>query len=252
MNIYTPSESFVYYWQNSQNNKIYLGSHKGLEDDGYTHTSSNKKFVKEFVEHPERFVRTIVAYGTWKDMRELEAGMLHFVDARKNPMYYNKSNGGATYGYDHSLPCTWEGNEYPSIKVAHETLGVHVATFKRWRKKGYSCMADVDRGNDVCKPCTWEGIAYPSVQAAAIALGVNKSTLAGWIQKGYTSMADVERGKAKGYKKIALGLQKPCTWEGIEYPSITAAAKALGVLVPTLWKWLQKGYTSFADRGNNE
>ena len=56
----------------------------------------------------------------------------------------------------------------------------------------------------------------------------------------------------KGYKKIALGLQKPCTWEGIEYPSITAAAKALGVLVPTLWKWLQKGYTSFADRGNNE
>ena len=193
MNIYTPFEAFVYYWQNSQNNKIYLGVHKGILTDGYTHSSRNKKFRKEFEEHPEHFARTIVAYGTWKDMLELEANILHFVNARKNPMYYNRSNGGSIFVYDPSIPCIWEGNEYPSMK------------------------------------------------ATAIAIGINNQrTISRWIQKGYTSMADAEKGTAEGYRKAGLSNQRPFTWEGIGYPSMSAAARALGVARSTLQRWFQQ------------
>ena len=207
MDIYTPSDSFVYYWQNSQNNKIYLGFHKGSPSDGYTHSSGNKKFIKEFKEHPKRFVRTIVAYGALKDMCELEANILHFVDARNNALYYNRNNGGAKFTPNNSIACTWEGNQYSSMKDIAKAVGVTHTTIYRWIRKGYTSMADAKRGfikeyeRVGPKPCIWEGNEYPSIKAAAKAIGVARATFGGWIQKGYTCMADVERGNAEGYAK---------------------------------------------------
>lgn len=37
-----------------------------------------------------------------------------------------------------------------------------------------------------------------------------------------------------------------CEWDGIVYPSITAAAEVVGVSVYTMWRWVQQGLTSTA------
>lgn len=42
-------------------------------------------------------------------------------------------------------------------------------------------------------------------------------------------------------------MTKPCTWNGIEYPSISALAKELGVHVSTASKWINKGYQGDKD-----
>jgi len=41
--------------------------------------------------------------------------------------------------------------------------------------------------------------------------------------------------------------QKPCNWDGVTYPSISAAASAFGVTLATMSGHLKKGYTSSSD-----
>lgn len=42
---------------------------------------------------------------------------------------------------------------------------------------------------------------------------------------------------------------KPCTWNGIEYPSLAEAARATGVHATTMRYRLKMGYTCDADLG---
>lgn len=55
-------ESFVYVWTNIENNKLYIGKHKGSTDDGYI--SSGKAFLAIYDSCPDKFVRDIVFRGT--------------------------------------------------------------------------------------------------------------------------------------------------------------------------------------------
>lgn len=56
------SEAFVYRWRNLENGKVYIGKHKGSEDDGYI--SSGKAFLAVYNTNPHIFVRDILARGT--------------------------------------------------------------------------------------------------------------------------------------------------------------------------------------------
>ena len=88
-------EAFLYYWLDSETNKMYLGVHKGTPEDGYV-TSS--KLLKQLINiAPNRFKRVIVAYGKFENLLQIEANMLNKVNAKNNEIYYNQHNGNGKF-----------------------------------------------------------------------------------------------------------------------------------------------------------
>ena len=83
-------EAFVYMWINKDDDRKYIGTHKGTPDDGYI--ASSELFLADYNESPSRFTRTILAYGTQQEMYELETKLLLDLKTRMSPMYYNMSN----------------------------------------------------------------------------------------------------------------------------------------------------------------
>jgi len=83
-------EAFVYCWINKDDDRKYIGTHKGNPNDGYI--ASSESFLNDYNECPTRFVRTILAYGTQQKMYELETKLLLDLKTRMSPMYYNLSN----------------------------------------------------------------------------------------------------------------------------------------------------------------
>jgi len=83
-------EAFVYLWINLENDMKYLGTHKGTASDGYI--CSNDRFLKEYEEDPDRFIRTILAWGSQREMHELETILLLQLGAATGSGWYNLSN----------------------------------------------------------------------------------------------------------------------------------------------------------------
>ena len=90
-------EAFVYRWHDASNDMYYLGKHKGLPDDKYTHSSTIwESFTKDNI--PEGVTRRILAYGTDEEMCILEHELL--VEAKNGgdwDRYYNESLGDPRY-----------------------------------------------------------------------------------------------------------------------------------------------------------
>lgn len=80
-------EAFVYCWTDTKTNRLYVGVHKGLEDDGYI--CSSKIFLNEYKKRPSDFSRKILAKGTYKDMYSLESSILKAEYVIDNNHYYN-------------------------------------------------------------------------------------------------------------------------------------------------------------------
>lgn len=85
------NNGFVYCWTDHETNKLYVGSHKGNPNDGYI--CSSKHFMEQYKERPTDFTRQIIAEGNIDDIRALEVSILQSMNARKDPMFYNKTNG---------------------------------------------------------------------------------------------------------------------------------------------------------------
>jgi hypothetical protein len=83
-------DAFLYCWTDNVTNKLYVGVHKGSEDDGYI--SSSKTFMEQYKNRPHDFTRQILAKGAYKDVLSLETVILKTVDARRNNDFYNLSN----------------------------------------------------------------------------------------------------------------------------------------------------------------
>ena len=86
---------FVYRWNNSINNKWYIGSHCGDCNDGYI--GSGKVFLKAYKKHKDSFSREILYSG--EHFRELEELILITLDAASDRSSYNMKNssiGGDT------------------------------------------------------------------------------------------------------------------------------------------------------------
>ena len=90
-------EAFVYLWYDAPNDMYYLGKHKGLPDDTYTHSSSIwEHFTKDNI--PEGVTREILDEGTDEEMCVLEHELL--VEAKNGgdwDRYYNESLGDLRY-----------------------------------------------------------------------------------------------------------------------------------------------------------
>lgn len=86
-------KAFVYRWIDVATGKMYIGSHKGQENDGYI--CSSRYMMEEYTKRPNDFKREIISWHeTYREARREEHIQLKSVAAATNAIYYNKSNGG--------------------------------------------------------------------------------------------------------------------------------------------------------------
>lgn len=84
-------DSFVYKWTNLTLNKIYIGFHKGSEDDGYICSSGATEFWDDFNNPNYVWEREILFKGVMKECQLLESNLLDSIDV-KSPLVYNNRN----------------------------------------------------------------------------------------------------------------------------------------------------------------
>ena len=101
MSIYPQKYGFVYIWYDRKNNRYYIGSHWGTEDDGYI--CSSRMMRQSYKRRPEDFKRRVIKRicTTRQDLLLEEERWLKMVDpdkttprnttveSRKNVRYYN-------------------------------------------------------------------------------------------------------------------------------------------------------------------
>lgn len=88
-------EAFVYCWTDHKTSMLYIGAHKGAQNDGYV--CSCKILLEEYRKRPQDFTRQIVAEGTWQDCLLLETSLLKKANAKSDPAYYNMHNGDGKF-----------------------------------------------------------------------------------------------------------------------------------------------------------
>jgi len=105
---------------------LYVGTHKGSEDDGYV--CSSKPMLEEYSLRSDDFSRKIIAKGLYDDMISLENAILKSVNARKDPYFYNMHNGdGKFYNKGHTeaaklkISIKNKGNKRPDLRLRNLT-----------------------------------------------------------------------------------------------------------------------------------
>jgi hypothetical protein len=84
--------SFVYRWTNLTLNKIYIGWHKGTEDDGYICSSASTQFWNDFNNPNYRWEREILHKGTMPECQLIESQLLDNIDITSDNVYNNRNN----------------------------------------------------------------------------------------------------------------------------------------------------------------
>ena len=84
--------SFVYKWTNITLDKIYIGWHKGTEDDGYICSSASAQFWDDFNNPKYKWKREILHKGTMPECQLIESQLLDSIDITLDTVYNNKNN----------------------------------------------------------------------------------------------------------------------------------------------------------------
>jgi hypothetical protein len=90
-------EAYLYRFTCLDTGRIYVGIHKGYVGDGYWHSSTNKDFDKILANADSNLRYEILEYGDYNQMTVSENKLLESVDAKNNPLYFNKTNGSPKY-----------------------------------------------------------------------------------------------------------------------------------------------------------
>jgi hypothetical protein len=117
--------AFLYCWINTENNKLYVGSHVGHIDDGYV--CSSKIMLKEYKVNPEAFTRQILAHGDEKDIRSLETAVLKSANASDSDNFYNLNN------HAYPQPSGWKHSDLSKDKISKAIKGrTHTESTKKY------------------------------------------------------------------------------------------------------------------------
>jgi len=122
-------EGYLYSYTNLITDQLYLGIHKGSVDDDYNHSSTNEDFAEVFADSDSRLKFEVINYGDYTEMQQIEHISLKKVDARNNPLYYNKSNGFPIYKQADLDKCQSLVDRIldGEFDVGKEPIGVHTA-----------------------------------------------------------------------------------------------------------------------------
>ena len=170
-----------------------------------------------------------------------------------------KQSGGfqidAPCGCGHPRRIVWKGVLYPTIASAAEACGITASAMWYRISRGYGKPRKKSR-RPARLDCEFQGVRYRSIGEMARALGIGWNKARSFAEE--TRPARIEYAGKKYRSMTALATayhltdtcciyrlrhsipleapsvrgvssRKPCTWEGVDYPSITAAAKALGI-----------------------
>lgn len=161
-------KAYVYQYTNLMNGKKYIGYHGGAVDDYYTHSSKCKEFREDL--EKDSFLYSALSYGTVEEMQQLENNMLIGVNAAKNPLYYNKSNGFRKYTAVNTKKCQnfvedlMNDDLYPltiekvSDHIAMEALQVRFQHDPELQKTIKERIQDNNGSTENCNPIlVWEG-----------------------------------------------------------------------------------------------
>ena len=163
--------AYMYMYTNLIDGMMYLGVHKGSVDDSYNHSSTNEEFQKVFVDSKSELKYEVLSYAdTYEEILQQEYTALTKVDARNNPLYYNKTNGRPSYKDKDLLKCKsllesiWNG-EYPVVKepiTMHKDMGYLQIRFQHdpeLQQNIKQLIDDADGNTDKCNPVlVYEGI----------------------------------------------------------------------------------------------
>ena len=170
-----------------------------------------------------------------------------------------KQSGGfqidTPQGCGHPRRIVWDGVLYPTIAAAAKACGITAPAMWRRITRGYGKPRKKFRRPRRLQ-CEFQGVRYRSVGAMARALGIPWGKARSFAEETHPDMIEYA---GKRYRTVATlaaayhlsefccwyrikhGLpletppdrcahsRKPCTWKGVDYPSITAAARACGI-----------------------
>ena len=90
-------EAYIYRYTNLDNDKQYVGIHKGSVDDEYNHSSQSTEFAKVFADPKSKLMLEVIDFGSFLEMKTAEYSILSKNNANTNPLYYNGSVGSPAY-----------------------------------------------------------------------------------------------------------------------------------------------------------
>ena len=170
-----------------------------------------------------------------------------------------KQSGGfqidAPRGCGHPRRVVWDGVLYPTISAAAEACGVTASAMWYRIARGYGKPRKKSR-RPARLDCEFQGVPYRSIGAMARALGIGWGKARSFAEEVHR--CEIEYAGKKYHSMTALAAayhltvtgcmyrlrhnipldlpadrqmscRKPCTWGGVDYPSVSAAAKALGI-----------------------
>ena len=142
-------------------------------------------------------------------------------------------------------PCVIDGVTYPNQKTAAEALGITrqaVSLRLRMAERRGPDWKPKPRGK--AKPVTIHGVAFPTMKAASDALGIPYKMIVHWALVGRWKIPE-RRPNRKGRPP---GNAKPVTIDGVVFPTMKAASKALGMSYGAIRHWAQTGRWPDRDR----
>jgi len=90
-------EAYLYQYTNLDNQKVYVGIHKGDFNDGYTNSSTNEEFNEALANPNSNFLYEVKEYGSYSLMTVRENDILSIGRSINKAMFYNKTNGAPQF-----------------------------------------------------------------------------------------------------------------------------------------------------------
>ena len=181
-----------------------------------------------------------------------------------------KQSGGfqidAPRGCGHPRRIVWDGVLYPTISSAAEACGITASAMWYRIARGYGKPRKKSR-RPARLDCEFGGVRYRSIGAMARALGIGWGKARSFAEE--TRPARIEYAGKKYRSMTALAAayhltdtcciyrlrhnisleassvrgvssRKPCTWEGVDYRSVSAAARACGITAAAMTERLMR------------
>jgi hypothetical protein len=165
------SEPFVYLWVEHSTGLMYLGSRTKKNchvNDGYICSS---KYVKPLIEsNPNGWTRSILFSGSRDEVLFVEKAILQILDARNNPLFYNRSNSdGMLKGVS--------GQKQDALHIQKR-----VVSFKanQSKKKTRFHLGKFGSKHPTSKKICVDGVIYGSSLEAQRVTGISYKTLSHW------------------------------------------------------------------------
>lgn len=108
-------------------------------------------------------------------------------------------------------PVEFKGVKYRSINAMLRAIGISKGTYRKRKKQGVPL--DAPKSHSLRRKITVDGVIYSSIKEYCLSAGIKRS--------GYRYRA------SKAFKVSRY--RRPVEYDGVQYPSINALARALGL-----------------------